>query len=88
MRCDAYRGDMSLFRIHMINSEFESREDSEFPSLEAAVRAAIVSATRVASEAIAEGSETSAVEIRIEKDEHVVAHHVVNLSVSQMLNDE
>lgn len=77
---------MARFKIHMINSEFESCEDGEYISAAAAMRAGVNSATRVASEAVAAGAETAAVEIRIE-DEHggAVAGKVVTLTVSEFL---
>jgi hypothetical protein len=78
---------MPRYRIHMINAEFKSCDDGEYPSAEAAEKAAIVSAARVASESIAAGEKTAAVEIRIEDGDHIVAHHVVNLSVSPLLPD-
>ena len=76
---------MAIFRVHMINSEFESREESEYASLEAATSAAIRAATRVLSEAVADGADSSAVELRIEEGDRVVGHHVVSLSVSRLL---
>jgi hypothetical protein len=39
----------------------------------------------VATEAVARGEATAAVEIRIEEDGEIVLHHVVNLSVSKLL---
>jgi hypothetical protein len=78
---------MPHFRIHMINSEVESSE-GDYQSLDEARRAAIATAARVASEAIAEGQETASVELRIEDGDKVIARHVVNLSVAPLLPDE
>lgn len=76
---------MTLFRIHMINSHFESCETGEYTSLEAAFKAGISGASRVATEAIAEGHDNSAVEIRIEQDDHIVARRILTFSVSDLL---
>lgn len=71
----------------MINSEFESSEESDYPSLDAAKKSATGSAIKVAAESITAGEETSAVHVRIEKDDRTVAHYVVNLSVSPLVAD-
>jgi hypothetical protein len=76
---------MPLYRIKMTNSEFESAEEGEYPSVAAATKMAISAATRVVAENIANGEQTSAVEVCVEEGDRVVAHHVVNLSVSQLL---
>lgn len=78
---------MARYSIHMINSEFESREDEDYPTLDEARRMGVIAATKVVSEAIVNGEQTSAVEVRIEDAERVLAHCVVNLSVSNLLND-
>lgn len=78
---------MPFFRIHMINSNFESSEESEYASLDAAKKSATGSAIKVAAENLAEGEETSAVHLRIEENDRTVAHYVVNLSVSPLLPD-
>jgi hypothetical protein len=84
-RATAYGRIMPRYRIHMINSEFESCEEGEYSSIEAAKQSAIASGVRVATEAVARGEATAAVEIRIEEDGEIVLHHVVNLSVSKLL---
>jgi hypothetical protein len=76
---------MPRYRIHMINSEYQSDEEGEYPSLNAARRTAIDTAIRIAAESIAKGEPTAAVEINIEEDGRPVLHHVVNLSVSGLL---
>ena len=79
---------MPRFRIHLINSEFESFEEGEYPSVDAAARSATGSAMQVAAESIATGEKTAAVEVRIEQDGRLIAHEVVNVSVSPLLSDE
>jgi hypothetical protein len=79
---------MPRFRIEMINAEFQSREEGEYPSLEAATKAAVTSATRVASDSIINGEDTAAVEVRVVEGGKVVAHRVVNLSVSQLFGED
>lgn len=78
---------MPLFRIHLINAKFESSEDCEYASLDSARKAAVGTAIRVAMESVTEGHQTSAVEVRIEDGERVLSHSVVNLSVTEMLDD-
>jgi hypothetical protein len=69
----------------MINSDFESRDDIDYSSLEAAFKAGIAAASRVATEAISEGHESSSVEIRIEQDGEVVGRRVLTFSVSDLM---
>ena len=76
---------MQPFRIHMINSEFQSCDDSEHDSLEAALKAGIAAAAKVATEAIAAGHQNSAVEIRIEQNGEVVERRVLTFSVSDLM---
>jgi uncharacterized protein YcnI len=76
---------MPHYRIRMINADFESCAEAEYSSAEAAAKAAITAATQVAAEAIADGKTTTAIELRIEEGDRVIAHHVVNLSVSKLL---
>ena len=68
----------------MINAEFESCDESEFPSLEAASRNAINSGARVVADAIAGGDNVAAVELQLHEAEQLVAHHVVSLSVADL----
>jgi len=76
---------MTLYRIDMIHAHFESSDESDFSSRDAALRAAVVSAIRVASDTVIEGAPSAAVEVRISEADGVLAHRVVNLSVSEML---
>ena len=46
---------MPRYRIRLINSEFDSADESDFPSLEAARKSAVHTATKVVSEAVADG---------------------------------
>lgn len=75
---------MPQFRIHIVNSMFESSEDGEFPSLDAALRVALNAGVKIAGETIAAGHETSAIEIRIEDDEEIVARRVLSFSVADL----
>jgi hypothetical protein len=80
---------MPRFRIRMINSEFESCEETEFPSLQDASKRAIASGARVITESIIGGEERSAaVQLQIHQGERLVAHHVVSLSVADLLPRE
>ena len=76
---------MPHFRIHMINSNFESCEEGEYPSLGGAIQAGIAAATKVASEAIEEGEHNSSIEIRVEEGDAVAARRVLTFSVSDLL---
>ena len=75
---------MPRYRIQMTNSEFESVDEGDYPSLEAARRGAIATAGKVAAESIAAGAATAAVEVQIDQDCEMVARHVVTLSVSDL----
>jgi hypothetical protein len=73
----------------MINSEFESSEETDYPSLQDASKRAIASGARVVTESIAGGEERSAaVELKIHQGERLVAHHIVSLSVADLLPRE
>ena len=69
----------------MINAEFESCDESDFPSLEAATKNAIASGTRVVADTIIGGQIVSAVELQIHEGEELVAHRIVSLSVADLL---
>jgi len=72
---------MPAYRIRLINSEFDSAEEADFPSLQAARKSAVHTASKVVAEAIAEGDPTSAVEVRICELDKMVSRQVVTLSV-------
>lgn len=75
---------MPRYLIRMINSEFESFEENEYPSLAAVREAAIGTATRIAAESVSDGAASAAVELQIREGEAMVARHVVTLSVSDV----
>jgi len=75
---------MPLFGIRLINSEFESSDDSDYPSLEEAAKAAIMGATKVVSESITAGGQNAAVEVQIHSGDMMVARKVVTLSVADL----
>lgn len=79
---------MPLYRIHLVNSEFESIEECDHPSLEHARTCAIGAATAIVAESIAHGELTTAVELQIHCDESMVARHVVTLSVAHLMIGE
>lgn len=79
-----YHGSMPRYRIQMINSDFETSDEGHYPSLETARMASIAAAAKIASESIAEGEATSAVQIGIFEGETLVSRDVVNLSVSKL----
>ena len=79
---------MPMYRMEMVNAHFESSDESEYPSLDAALKAAVISAIRVTSDSVMEGTASSAVEVRISDADRILAHRVVNLSVSEMLPDD
>jgi hypothetical protein len=87
-RLSAYHWRMPRFSIHMINSEFESTDDVDYPSLESARKAAIASATSIVAESIGQGEPTSAVEVQIFENDQMVSRQVVTLSVSQFTTGE
>jgi hypothetical protein len=79
---------MPKYRIRMINSEFESIDDADYPSLQAARMAAIVTATTVATESIAAGAPTAAVELQIHVENELVMREVVTISVADLSGGE
>jgi hypothetical protein len=68
----------------MINSQFESFEEGDYPSLEAARQTAIVTAARVACESIAAGDVAASVEVEICDGDGLVARSVVTLAVADL----
>lgn len=78
---------MPRYRIRMINSRFESVDEADYPSLDAVREMAIVTATKVAAEAVAEGEQSAAVELQIHEDLTLVARHVVTLSIANLIDD-
>jgi|tagenome__1003787_1003787.scaffolds.fasta_scaffold15890192_1 hypothetical protein len=75
---------MHHYRIHMINSDFESSEEGAYASLQAAIEAALRSASEVARDLIAKGEANSAIEIRIEENDQVIARRVLAYSISPL----
>lgn len=75
---------MPHYRIHMINSDFQSFEDDDYPSLEGALRAGVIAAANVASEKVAAGEANSAIEIRIEEGDRIIARRIVSFSIADL----
>ena len=75
---------MPLYRIRLINSEFESCDESTYPSQELATASAIAGATRIVSDSITDGTPAAAIEIQIHAGETMVARKVVTLSVADL----
>lgn len=75
---------MPRYRIRLINSEFQSADEDDYPSIESALRSAIIGATRVASDAVAEGETSVAIEIQIHQGEQLVARNVVSLNIADL----
>lgn len=75
---------MHHYRIHMINSDFESSEEGAYASLEAAIEAAVRSASEVVRDLIAKGEKNSAIEIRVEHEGKVIARRVLAYSLSAL----
>lgn len=72
---------MSVYRIRLINSVFDSADEVEFPTLEAARKSGVETATKVVYESIVEGESTSAVEVQICERDQMVSRQVITLSV-------
>jgi hypothetical protein len=72
----------------MINSEFESVDETDYPSVEAARHSAIAAATKVAAESISDGVLSAAVEVQIHQGTTLLARNVVSLSVSDLSGGE
>ncbi len=78
---------MSLFFIQLRNSEYYARDDgAEHVSAEAALAAGVHSAMRIATDEIATGCRSAAIEVTIERDDGtLLLNSVVAISVSPML---
>lgn len=75
---------MPHYRIHMINSEFESFGEDDYPSVDRALRAGVLAAANVAGEKISAGEANSAIEIRVEEEGRIIARRVVTFSISDL----
>jgi hypothetical protein len=75
---------MDQYRIHMINSDFESSEEATFASVDAALEAGVRSASDVARDLIAKGETNSAIEIRLERDGQVIARRILAYSIASL----
>lgn len=79
---------MPQYRIRMINSHFESADELEFSSLDAARKSGVATATSIVSESIADGDPTSAVEVQIFENDELVSRQVITLSVAEFILGE
>lgn len=75
---------MPRYRILLINSEFESDDEVDLQSLEAARKWSVLTAAKVVCESIAEGEIASAAEVQIYEGEELVSRQVVTLSVAEL----
>ena len=75
---------MPHYLIRLINSEFESCEEGDYASVEAALSSAIAAATEIAREAVLRGEIRSAGEIRVEVGDHVSGRRLVSLGVADL----
>ena len=87
-RVATYQDVMPLYRIRMINSHFESTDEVDFSSIDAARKSGVLAATSIVSESIAEGDQTSAVEVQIFDGDALVSRQVVTLSVAEFTTGE
>ena len=79
---------MQRYRVHMINSEFSSAEDGNYASVEAALQSGLRAAVGVVCDQVARGDTNSAIEIRVEEKDQVVARRVIAFSVSDLATEE
>ncbi len=81
---------MSLFFTQLRNSKYYARDDgTEHDTAEAALAAGVHSAMRLASDEIASGCSSAAIEITVERnDGKRLLHSVVAISVSPMIMAE
>lgn len=91
MVCASHEADlMPIFFIQLRDSKYYSRDDgTEHHSAEAALAVGVESAMRLASDEIASGCRSAALEITVERDDGKrLLHSVVALSVSPMIMAE
>ena len=67
---------MPRYRIHMINSDFESDGEADYPSLDAARKSAIKTATGIAAESVLDGVSSDG--------DSILVRNVVSLAVSDL----
>jgi hypothetical protein len=79
---------MPCYRIRLINSEFESADEVDYPSIETARRSAIIGATQVLSDSVAKGQASVAVEIQIYEDDELTARTIVSLNVADLIDGD
>ena len=79
---------MPCYRIRLINSEFESADEVDYPSIETARRSAIIGATQVLSNSVAKGQASVAVEIQIYEDDELTARTIVSLNVADLIDGD
>jgi Domain of unknown function (DUF6894) len=79
---------MPSYRVRMINSEFESFEEVDYPSLESARRAAVATATKIAAESIIAGAASVAVELQIDQNGKMLLREVVSISLADLMGGE
>ena len=79
---------MPRYRIHMINSHFESTEEVDYPSIESARRGAVATAAKIAAESITAGAASAAVEVRIDESGTMLLREVVSISVADLMGGE
>ena len=75
---------MPRYRIHMINSDFESDGEADYPSLDATRKSAIKTATGIAAESVLDGVSSVAVELQIYDGDSILVRNVVSLAVSDL----
>ena len=79
---------MPCYRIRLINSEFESADEVDYPSIETARHSAIIGATQVLSDSVAKGQASVAVEIQIYEDDELTARTIVSLNVADLIDGD
>jgi hypothetical protein len=72
----------------MINSDFQSYDEAEYASVEAALDAQVKAAAAVATEAVTKGESNVAIEIQVEQDGKILGRRVLSMSVSDLIPND
>ncbi|HEY4071187.1 MAG TPA: hypothetical protein VGM04_06490 [Sphingomicrobium sp.] len=75
---------MATFHIHVINSEFESRNEMAATSMEEARRQALRSALQIGIDEVCNGSHFFGAEVRVEVDGHLKERFMVGMGQSPL----
>lgn len=75
---------MPVFRIHVVNSDFEAGDDIDAPEFEAAKRLALRSALTIGADEICNGKPFFGAEVRVELDGELKERFLIGIGQSPL----